>query len=210
MMVFPTTSMRRSRRSTTTQFLGASSGRLRVFNDSLIYPIALAVSGLLVWVVAQFAGFLGVGVLGVVLSLCFLASGWGIGWRYVSGLVGILREGAVDLDRDEFLTREASAVAATNGADLAAMLKGQDKTATNLALRIVAHASIGPFLEPIAEKLVTSGDETVIALARGGDRHAADLLTLWPKAEPALRIRIAQYLAAVGAISSRGSVIGRR
>ena len=32
-------------------------GRLRVFNDSLIYPIALAVSGLLIWVVAQFAGF---------------------------------------------------------------------------------------------------------------------------------------------------------
>ena len=31
-------------------------GRLRVFNDSLIYPIALAVSGLLIWVVAQFVG----------------------------------------------------------------------------------------------------------------------------------------------------------
>ena len=118
---------------------GRFASRLRAFNDSLIYPIALAVSGLLVWVVAQFAGFLGVGVLGVVLSLCFLACGWGIGRRYVGGLVGILREGAVDLDRDEFLIREASAVAATNGADLAAMLKGQDKTATELALRIVAH-----------------------------------------------------------------------
>ena len=177
---------------------GRFVGRLRVFNDSLVYPIALAFSGLLVWVVAQFAGLVGVGVLGVVLSLCFLASGWGIGWRYLGGLVGILREGAVDLDRDEFLTREASAVAASNAADLAAMLKGHDKTATSLALRIVAHASIEPFLEAITEKLVTSGDETVTALARGGDRHAADLLTLWPKAEPALRIRIAQYLVAVG------------
>lgn len=177
---------------------GRFASRLRAFNDSLIYPIALAVSGLLVWVVAQLAGLFGVGVLGVVLSLCFLACGWGIGWRYVSGLVGILREGAVDLDRDEFLIREASVVAASNSADLTVMLKGQDKTATELALRIVAHTSIGPFIEPIAEKLATSGDETVIALARGGDRHAADLLTLWPNAEPALRIRIAQYLVAVG------------
>ncbi len=177
---------------------GRFASRLRAFNDSLIYPIALAVSGLLVWVVAQRAGFFGVGVLGAVLSLCFLACGWGIGWRYVSGLVGILREGAVDLDREEFLMREASAVAATNSADLAVMLKGQDKTATELALRIVAHTPIGPFLEPIAEKLATSGDETVIALARGGDRHAADLLTLWPAAELALRVRIAQYLVAVG------------
>jgi hypothetical protein len=136
-------------------------GRLRVFNDSLIYPIALAVSGLLIWVVAQFSGFLGVGVLGVVLSLCFLASGWGIGWRYVHGLVGILQEGAVDLDRNEFLAREASALAAASGADLAAMLRGKDKIATSLALRIVAHTSIRPFLEPIGENLVTSGDEAV-------------------------------------------------
>ena len=174
------------------------AGRLRVFNDSLIYPIALAVSGLLIWVVAHFAGFLGVGVLGVILSLSFLAAGWGIGRRYVGGLVGILREGAVDLDRNEFLAREAPAIAANNHADLTAMLKGQDRIAANLALRIVAHASIEPFLEPITDRLVTSGDETVTVLARGGDRHVADLLTLWPKAEPALRIRIAQYLAAAG------------
>ena len=45
------------------------------------------------------------------------------------------------------------------------MLRGQDKTAAELALRIVAHTSIGPFLEPIGEKLVTSGDETVTVLA---------------------------------------------
>ena len=45
---------------------GRFASRLRAFNDSLIYPIALAVSGLLVWVVAQLAGFVGVGVLGVV------------------------------------------------------------------------------------------------------------------------------------------------
>ena len=177
---------------------GRFVGRLRVFNDSLIYPIALAISGVLIWLVAQYAGFVGVGVLGVVLSLCFLASGWGIGRRYVGGLVRILRERALDLDQHEFLAREASAVAASSSAELTAMLSGPDKTASNLALRIVAHASIEPFLHPITEKLATSGDETVSVLARGGDRHAASLLTLWSRAEPALRVRIAQYLAAVG------------
>ncbi len=177
---------------------GRFASRLRAFNDSLIYPIALAVSGLLVWAVAQIGGLFAVGVLGAMLSLCFLACGWGIGRRYVSGLVGILREGAMDLDRDELLVREASAVAASNSADLALLLRGKDKTATELALRIVAHTSIEPFLEPITEKLAIWGDETVTLLARGGDRHAADLLTLWPNAEPALRVRIAQYLVAVG------------
>lgn len=174
------------------------AGRLRAFNDSLIYPIALAASGLLIWIVVQFAGFVGVAVLGIVLGLCFLACAGGIGRRYLSGLVGILREGAVNLDQQEFLVREASAIAEANAVDLALMLKGQEKTTTELALRIVAHTSIAPLLEPVAEHLVISGDETVIALARGGDRHAVDMLSLWPTAQPALRLRIAQYLAAVG------------
>jgi hypothetical protein len=54
-------------------------GQIRVFNDSLIYPIALAVSGLVLWLVDRYTGFLGVGVLGIATSAAFMAVGWRLG-----------------------------------------------------------------------------------------------------------------------------------
>ncbi|MFO1120900.1 MAG: cyclic nucleotide-binding domain-containing protein [Hyphomicrobiales bacterium] len=173
-------------------------GQVRVFNDSLIYPIALAVSGLLIWLVEAQSGFYGVGILGLVSSGAFIAVGWLLGRNYMRGLIGILQDGAVDLDRSDFMTAEAPKVAVRQQAALEAMLAGDDPSAADVALRIVARADLRPFLTLVGRRLVAGGSAAVTILARSGDRHAAALLSLWPAADTGLRLRIAEYLAAVG------------
>jgi Cyclic nucleotide-binding domain/HEAT repeats len=173
-------------------------GQVRVFNDSLIYPIALAASGLVILLVDLYTGFLGVGVLGILMSLAFVGVGWALGRNYVRGLIGILKEGSVNLDRAGFMTHEAPRVVARQQSELLDMLNGTDRTAADVALRIVANADIAPFVDAIARRLELPDDRTVTILARAGERHAPALLALWPSAGSQLRERIAEYLAAVG------------
>jgi hypothetical protein len=100
-------------------------GQIRVFNDSLIYPIALAVSGLLLWLVDRYTGFLGVGVLGIATSAAFIAVGWRLGRGYLSGLIALLRQDAVDLDREDFIIRQAPQVAERQQSSVVAALSAR-------------------------------------------------------------------------------------
>lgn len=173
-------------------------GQVRVFNDSLIYPVALAVSGLLIWVADQSAGFTGVGVLGLATSAAFIAVGWHLGRGYLKGLVGILRDGSLDLGQDDFIVRQAPLVAERQRDSLQAMLASDDPVAADTALRIIARADLWPFLPGIRRWLIQGGSPAIGILARAGDRHARALLSLWPEADEMLRLRIAEYLAVVG------------
>jgi len=173
-------------------------GQIRVFNDSLIYPIALAASGLVILLVDAQTGFFGVGVLGFLLSAVFVSVGWALGRRYMSGLIGILKEGTVDLARASFMANEAPKVVLRQQTALDAMLRSDDPTTADFALRIVANANIAPFRDALVRRLMTAGDQAVTVLARAGDRHAETLRALWPEADAPLRMRIAQYLTAVG------------
>jgi HEAT repeat protein len=173
-------------------------GQIRVFNDSLIYPFALAVSGLVIWLVDRYTGFLGVGMLGILTSAAFIAVGWRLGRGYLSGLIDMLRGDGVDLDREDFIIRQAPEVAVRQRAALKAMLTGDDPIAADIALRIIARADLRPFLGEVRRRLSQGGSSTVGILARAGDRHAEPLLSLWGDADDGLRLRIAEYLAAVG------------
>ena len=173
-------------------------GQIRVFNDSLIYPIALAVSGLVIWLVDRFTGFLGVGVLGLLTSAAFIAVGWRLGRGYLSGLIDMLRDDGVDLDREDFIIRQAPNVALRQKEALKAMLAGDDPVAADMAMRIVARADLRPFIGEVRRHLSQNGRSTVEILARAGDSHTEALLSLWGDADEALQLRIAEYFAAVG------------
>ncbi|MCA3575463.1 MAG: MFS transporter, partial [Aestuariivirga sp.] len=173
-------------------------GQIRVFNDSLIYPIALAVSGLVIWLVDRYTGFLGVGMLGILTSAAFIAVGWRLGRGYLSGLIDMLRDDGVDLDREDFIIRQAPNVAVRQKEALKAMLAGDDPVAADMAMRIVARSDLRPFIGEVRKHLSQNGRTTVEILARAGDRHTEALLSLWGDADEALQLRIAEYFAAVG------------
>jgi hypothetical protein len=174
------------------------SGRLRVFNDNIVYPFALALSGFLLWAVDAVAGFSGVAVMGGVLSLVFLAASWGIGRRYVSGLVGMLREGTVDLDRDDALARTAPDIVASHPDALRALLGSNDRGAVTLALRILAHVPLASFRDALAPALASGADEPVACLAAAGARLGPDLLPLFAAGSPTVRRGAARCLVAAG------------
>jgi HEAT repeat protein len=120
------------------------------------------------------------------------------GRGYLSGLITLLREDAVHLDGEEFIVQQAPEVAERERSALQAMLAGDDPIAADTALRIVARAELSPFLGELRRRLAAGESTAVEILARAGDRHAKAMLSLWQDADAALRVRIAEYLAAVG------------
>ncbi len=75
------------------------AGRVRVINDGVVYPLALAVSGGLLLAVQQGLSLSQVALIGLVLALLYGAAQWGVGRQYLHSLMEMLRNGAVELDK---------------------------------------------------------------------------------------------------------------
>ncbi|AVM74216.1 cyclic nucleotide-binding domain-containing protein [Magnetospirillum gryphiswaldense] len=73
-------------------------GRIRVFNDGAVYPLALLVAGLVLLVLDGLVPLSGIAVLCVGLSVVFLLVALRIKRHYVHGLIEMLRNGSMDLD----------------------------------------------------------------------------------------------------------------
>ena len=100
-------------------------GRVRVFIDGMIFPLGLASAGLLL---LGFSGWLDLRVVaafGLALSMVLLALHWNIGRQYASGLIEMLRDGAVELDQVDHGLRLPS----EQIDEIRAMLAGDPRTA---------------------------------------------------------------------------------
>lgn len=113
-------------------------GRIRVFNDGAIYPLALAVSGLLLIALDGVLPLSGLALLCVAASIGFLGVAWGIKRHYVQGLLEMLRSGSIDLSRagkgfippPEYLD------------DIRAMLDGDDADSVALGLEMAMRCDL--------------------------------------------------------------------
>ncbi|HEU0217431.1 MAG TPA: cyclic nucleotide-binding domain-containing protein [Stellaceae bacterium] len=76
-------------------------GRVRVFIDGAVFPLGLAVAGLLLLGLAGRLDLRAIAAFGLALSVVLLALHWNIGKHYARGLVEMLRDGAVEFDQVE-------------------------------------------------------------------------------------------------------------
>jgi HEAT repeat protein len=125
-------------------------GRVRVFCDGIIYPVALAASGAMLMVARQVLDPLGVSLLGAVLAIAFVAVGWGIGRLYVRGMLDLVREGAVPLGT---AAAGLGTLPARYADDILALLRSGDRPAQMLALELAVRMDLGRFLGEVQQIL---------------------------------------------------------
>ncbi|HVI51870.1 MAG TPA: cyclic nucleotide-binding domain-containing protein [Candidatus Sulfotelmatobacter sp.] len=75
------------------------TGRVRVINDGVVYPLALAASGgLLLWLQHSLS-LPQVALIGLFSACLYALAQWSVGRQYLQSLMELLRSGAVELDR---------------------------------------------------------------------------------------------------------------
>jgi hypothetical protein len=157
-------------------------GRVRVFIDGMIFPLGLASAGLLL---LGFAGWLDLRVVaafGLVLSMVLLALHWNIGRQYASGLIEMLRDGAVELDQVDHGLRLPS----EQIEEIRAMLAGDPRTALmGLEMAARCDGKVPP-------------DEIAKALAKIPMPQARRILTQFTTSGIEARRDVVEQLAEIG------------
>ncbi len=74
-------------------------GRVRVFVDGVVYPLALALAGGLLALFQHGLGLRQIAGIGLAISILLLVLHWQIGKQYIQGLLGMLRDGALDFEQ---------------------------------------------------------------------------------------------------------------
>jgi HEAT repeat protein len=149
-------------------------GRVRVFCDGIVYPVALAASGVMLMGARQVLDPLGISFLGAVLAIVFVAVGWRVGHLYVRGMLGLVREGAVSLGAT---AAGLGALPARYADDIRALLRSGDRHAQMLALELAVRTDLGPFLKEMQE-LLPLADVAVRRLLAERLRDSTDAASL--------------------------------
>ena len=76
-------------------------GRVRIFNDGLMYPLAMAAAGAGLWMFQDVVSQGTVTAIGFLFAIAFLVCGFFIRRSYTRGLMEMLRSGSVDLNDSE-------------------------------------------------------------------------------------------------------------
>ena len=147
-------------------------GRVRVVNDGIVYPVALAAAGVVLLVLTDLLTLSQLAVSGFVLCLGFVAVHWALGRQYLRGLVEMLRSGAVDLDQvgDGFKLPDDYV------ADLKAMLASDDPETVVLGLEMAARTDVGLSMPEVEQVLPAVPMATArLVLGRFSSAGAADV-----------------------------------
>ncbi len=113
-------------------------GRVRVINDGVIYPIALASAGLVLLMIENLLSLSQVAIVGAGGAVLYLLAQWGIGRQYLRGLLEILRSGAIDLDQ----VGEGFKLPREYFDDILAMLKSNDREFVVLGIGLALRCDI--------------------------------------------------------------------
>ena len=174
-------------------------GRVRVGNDGIIYPLALAVSGLLLLLVERVLTLPQVAMIGAGGAVLYLLTQWGLGRQYVRGLLALLRSGTVELDQiDEGFKLPDHYVR-----DILTMLRSEDRDVVvlgvELAVRcdtVLAVADIERALSMVSREVARS------ALAAMSRKNPA-------RAERHLHMLMGSTVSGVRAMALEALVVGR-
>jgi len=132
-------------------------GKVRIFNDGLVYPFAMAVTGGALWLVQDHVAQGAVTWTGLGLALAFLACGIAIRRAYPKALRDMLRAGSMEFGdtaaRDLRIPPE----------DIRRLLLGGDPKAQSTGLELAVRGDLGAVASEI-ENLLATRQEAVSAL----------------------------------------------
>lgn len=132
-------------------------GKVRIFNDGLVYPFAMAVTGGALWLVQDHVSQGVVTWVGFGLALAFLVCGIGIRRAYPKALRDMLRAGSMDFDEP------AAQGLKVPDEDVRRLLLSSDTKAQSAALEIAVRGDLAAFQTEI-EDLLSRRQEAVSAL----------------------------------------------
>jgi MFS family permease len=112
-------------------------GRVRIFNDGLMYPLAMAATGAGLWFFQDEISQNTVTLIGLAVALAFLACGFALRRSYTRGLMEMLRSGSVDLDKSE---SAIGAVPPELHGDIRRLLGSGDEHSQGLGLELAARS----------------------------------------------------------------------
>jgi len=121
-------------------------GRVRTLTDGLLYPGGTALAGLFLLVAQKFLSEAQIAVVGLGLSVLFVAVGYRTGGHYLRSLVEMLRARSVNLDDvGEGLARLPEKYAA----EVRQLLRSDERSAQILGIELAARMNPAQFLEDL-------------------------------------------------------------
>jgi HEAT repeat protein len=173
-------------------------GRVRIFNDGLMYPLAMALAGAGLWLVQDRVSPGVVTAIGLVLAVGFLACGFAIRNAYAHGLMEMLRSGSLDLDAAD---GRMGRIPPSYYGDIRRLLASSDERSQTLGLELAARADARVFLREIQELLSRAAGPVRSAFVRrfAGTLSAdlaATIATMLTAEEAVVRAAAAEALVA--------------
>jgi MFS family permease len=178
-------------------------GRIRVINDGIVYPLALAAAGLALLLLEHILSLSQVAFITAVPALLYLLAQRGVGREYARGLLQMLRSGAIDLENigEGFRLPEAYSK------DIREMLKSDDGDIVILGLEIAARCDIVISDADLERILPTMPMKSVRAVLTAiGKRHTRELSSLLLSAAPQIRARAFEALIVQKATIDRATL----
>lgn len=143
-------------------------GKVRIFNDGLVYPFAMAVTGGALWLLQDHMSQAAVTWIGFGLALAFLACGVAIRYAYPKALRDMLRAGSLDFS--ETAARDVQVPAE----DVRRLLLSSDAKDQSTALELAVRGDLSLYL-PEIERLLSRRQDAVSALFLAlVDRHPSE------------------------------------
>ena len=174
-------------------------GRVRVINDGVVYPLALAGTGLLLLLIQHAVSLSAVALIGAGAAGLYFLAQWGVGRQYLRGLVEMLRSGTVDLDQ----VREGFKLPEDYREDVLDMLKSDDPEMVSLGIELASRCDMTLDIDnferalPMAPAKVARS--ALVALEENDP----------PRAERQLRLLVGSAVPRVRALALEALVIRR-
>ncbi len=150
-------------------------GRVRIFNDGLMYPLAMAIAGGGLLLIQDHTSQRMITFIGLAAAIMFVACGVAIRQAYAHGLMEMLRTGSLDLDAtDDSIGRIPPAY----HGDIRRLLESPDERSQSLGLELAARADARVFLREIQDLLGRAAGPVRSAFVRRfAGRLSADVAT---------------------------------
>jgi len=113
-------------------------GRVRMAIDGVMYPLALAISGLLLKLTENLLSLQEIALVGAGVALLFLLVQWGVGKQYVRGLTQLMSDGAVNLD----IAGKGLKVPEHYMQDIRAMIASRNRDEVTLGLELASRCDL--------------------------------------------------------------------
>jgi HEAT repeat protein/MFS family permease len=170
-------------------------GRVRVSNDGIIYPLALAASGLLLLLVEDVLSLSQVAMIGAGGAILYLLIQGELGRQYVHGLLALLRSGSVELDQ----VNEGFQLPDDYVRDILGMLRSEDRDVVVLGVELAARCDT-----------VLAVADVERALSMVPDEVGRSALTTMSRRNPArVDSLMASTMPRVRAMALEARVVGR-